>query len=137
MLSCVSFCLSEMSGLISTSFLEWTKYKFVRAERKKLGLELTQLCQNIYWRGNAISCKHLHPSSHILSVTDIITTAQFRRESTWSSSEVCSMRMHAAQSNRPHIFGGHGMTHVSCPTLSLGSSLELGEGEVTLFLLGE
>lgn len=85
-----------------------------------LGLEPKQLCQNRYWRGNAISCKHLHPISHILSVTDIITTAWFRGEFTPSSSEVCSVCMHAARSDKPHIFGGRGKVgkvHMSCPAL--------------------
>ena len=46
-----------------------------KKNKKQLGLEPKQLCQNIHWRGNAISCKHSHLPSHVLSVTDIITTA--------------------------------------------------------------
>lgn len=43
------------------------------------------------------------------------------------------------KSNRPHIFGVHGMAHVSCPTLrALGPALNVGKGRcLRLYLLSE
>lgn len=112
-----------MSGQISASFPEWTKYQFERAGRKKQGLQPKQLCQNMYWRRNAISCKHctllltyyLWPTSLQLHSLGKIYLFKFR-----SLQYVCAhslIRLRSYVLNRSHFFGGHGMAHASCPTL--------------------